>query len=135
MDLILEFGFTHLDNLLPFLFSFLWRLSYSSEFKRRDWGVELKRRQVKYGRNPGASCGAGNNGRLEVVDVRELGMERVVGFAHMQFVHNKTLAIIEQMIHHYSVRHIAKKLMKVDIRTNSTLKKKKKNLWGLILLT
>ena len=31
MDLILEFGFTHLENLLPFLFSFLMRLSYSSE--------------------------------------------------------------------------------------------------------
>ena len=31
MDLILEFGFTHLENLLPFLFSFLWRVSYSSE--------------------------------------------------------------------------------------------------------
>ena len=30
MDLILEFGFTHLENLLPFLFSFLWRVSYSS---------------------------------------------------------------------------------------------------------
>ena len=76
---------------------------------------------MKHGRSVGASGGAGSNGRLQVVDVRELGLERVVGFAHMLFVHNKTLAIIEQMIHHYSVRHIAKKLMKVDIRTNSTL--------------
>ena len=64
---------------------------------------------MKYGQSPGASGGAGNNGRLEVVDVRELGMERVVGFAHVQFVHNKTLAIIEQMIHHYFVRHISQK--------------------------
>ena len=29
MDLILEFGFTYLENLLPFLFSFLWWVSYS----------------------------------------------------------------------------------------------------------
>ena len=64
---------------------------------------------MKYGQSPGASDGAGNNGRLEVVDVRELGMERVVGFAHVQFVHNKTLAIIEQMIHHYFVRHVSQK--------------------------
>ena len=67
---------------------------------------------MKYGRSVGASGGAGSNGRLEVVDVvdvRELGMERVVGFAHMLFVHNKTLAIIEQMIQHYSVRHISEK--------------------------
>ena len=55
---------------------------------------------MKYGWSAGASGGVGSNGRLKVVDVRELGMERVVGFAYMQFVHNKTLAIIEQMIHH-----------------------------------
>ena len=77
--------------------------------KRRGWGAEPKRRQMKYGRGAGASGGAGSNGRLEVVDVRELGMEREVGFAHMQFVHNKTLAIIEKMIYHYSVRHISQK--------------------------
>ena len=75
--------------------------------KRTGWGAEPKRRQMKYVRSAGANGGAGSNGRLEVVDVRELGMERVVGFAHMQFVHNKTLAIIEQMIHHYSVGHIS----------------------------
>ena len=77
--------------------------------KRTGWGAEPKRRQMKYGWSAGASGGVGSNGRLEVVDVRELGMERVVGFAHMQFVHNKTLAIIEQMIHHYSIRHISEK--------------------------
>ena len=55
---------------------------------------------MKYGRSPGANGGVGNNGRLKDVDVRELGMERVVGFAYMQFFHNKTLAIIEQMIPH-----------------------------------
>ena len=64
---------------------------------------------MKYGRSPGANGGVGNNGRLKDVDVRELGMERVVGFAYMQFVPNKTLAIIEQMIHHYVVRHISQK--------------------------
>ena len=77
--------------------------------KRRGWGAKLKRRQMKYGWSPKASGGVGNNGRLKVVDVKELRMERVVGFAHMQFVHNKALAIIELMIHHYSVRHISQK--------------------------
>ena len=73
-------------------------------------GVEPERRQMKYGRSAGASGGVGSNGRLDVVDVRELGMVRVVGFSQMQFVHNKTLAIIKRMIHHYSVRHINKEI-------------------------
>ena len=71
--------------------------------------MKPKKRQMKYGQSPGANGGVENNSRLEDVDVRELGMERVVGFAYMQFVHNKTLAIIEQMIHHYVVKHISQK--------------------------
>ena len=71
--------------------------------------MKPKKRQMKYGQSPGANGGVENNSRLEDVDVRELGMERVVGFAYMQFVHNKTMAIIEQMIHHYFVRHISQK--------------------------
>nr|POF11256.1 btb/poz and math domain-containing protein 2 [Quercus suber] len=47
--------------------------------KRTGWGAEPKRRQMKYGRSPGASGGVGNNGRLKVVDVRELEKERVEG--------------------------------------------------------
>ena len=71
--------------------------------------MKPKKRQMKYGQSPEANGGVENNSRLEDVDVRELGMERVVGFAYMQFVHNKTLAIIEQMIHHYVVKHISQK--------------------------
>ena len=64
--------------------------------KRTGWGAEPKRRQMKYGWSTGASGGAGSNGRLEVVDVRELGMERVVGFAHMQFFIIKHLSSLNK---------------------------------------
>nr|POF11172.1 btb/poz and math domain-containing protein 2 [Quercus suber] len=45
--------------------------------KRKGWGAKPKKRQMKYGQSPRANGGVGNNGRLEVVDVKELRMERV----------------------------------------------------------
>ena len=64
--------------------------------KRTGWGAEPKRRQMKYVRSAEANGGARSNGRLEVVDVRELGMERVVGFAHMQFFIIKHLSSLNK---------------------------------------